>query len=294
MKVFLNDKPVDERDAAISIYDHGFLYGDGIFETLISYKGVVFKLDEHLHRLRRSASLIGMEIDKSNDELSHIIYATLEANELTDAYIRVTVTRGTGPPGIDPSLCSSPTLLVMTRETSPLPPHYYTKGIRVTIAETRRNLKEAVNPEIKSLNFLNNIQAKREAKKRDAFEALMLNAEGYITECTVSNIFFVKDSILYTPAVECGILNGITRIFVISLAKKIGITVNEGRYLPEELLEAAEVFITNTGIEILPVSDISDKPFQVGEVTGGLVDAYRRERDLYIVYERKRVERIKK
>lgn len=282
MYVYLNDRVVHAPDAKVSVFDHGFLYGDGIYETMRVYDGVVFMLDEHIERLYRSASLIGLDIPKRIADIKISIYETLKANSLTNAYVRLTVSRGYGPIGLDPELCKEPTFVVITNEFKSYPKSYYEGGIKLTIASVRRNLREALNPQIKSLNFLNNILAKIEAKQADAYEAIMLNAEGYLTEGTISNIFFVKNGILCTPSVECGILDGITRAMVIDLALKNGLEVKEGRFTPEELYMASEVFITNTTMEVMPAGKLDKTEFKKAEVSKLLLKKYRQEVNGYV------------
>ncbi|MGO9378818.1 MAG: branched-chain-amino-acid transaminase [Dissulfurispiraceae bacterium] len=275
MQVYLNDSIVPSTEANISVFDHGFLYGDGIYETMRAYDGVVFSIDEHIRRLFRSASLIGLDIGKSPGGLKLAIYETMQANHLKAAYIRMTVSRGAGAVGLDPALCKSPTVVIMALEFKDYPKAYYEEGLSLIISSVRRNLKEAVNPQIKSLNFLNNILAKIESIKAGVEESLMLNAGGFIAEGTISNIFFVRDDILCTPSVECGILDGITRNIVIDLASRSGITVNEGEFRPEELYAASEVFITNSTMEVMPVQMVDSKHFKVGEVSKVLLAEYR-------------------
>jgi len=282
MQVYLNDKVVPSAEAKISVFDHGFLYGDGIYETMRAYDGVVFMIDEHMRRLHRSASLIGLDIGKSSDELKLAIFETMQANNLSAAYIRMTISRGAGAIGLDPALCKVPTLVVMAHEFRDYPKSYYEEGLRLIISSVRRNIKEALNPQIKSLNFLNNILAKIEAIKADVDESLMLNAAGFLAEGTISNIFFVKDDILCTPSVECGILDGITRTIVLDLASRTGITVKEGEFRPEDLYAASEVFITNSTMEVMPVRRVDDKHFKAGEVSKLLLSKYRDEVRGYI------------
>ncbi len=277
MKVYLNDKIVPADEARISVFDHGFLYGDGIYETLRVYDGVVFMLDEHLRRLFRSASLIGLDIGKSGAEIKVAIFDLLRANGLKNAYVRLTISRGAGPVGLDPDLCKTPTFVVMAHEFKNYPRAYYEGGIKLIIASVRRNSKDALNPQIKSLNFLNNILAKIEAKKADVEESIMLNSEGYLTEGTVSNIFFVKNEILCTPAMECGILDGITRFEVLDLAVRNGIIVKEGKFTPADIYSASEVFITNTTMEVMPIKKVDDKNYNVGKISRFLLTKYREE-----------------
>ncbi|MFH1014733.1 MAG: aminotransferase class IV, partial [Nitrospirota bacterium] len=198
---------------------------------------------------------------------------------LKDAYIRVTVSRGTGPVGLDPEVCKEPTFIIIAEEFREYPQSYYDNGIKTIIAETRRNIKEAINPQIKSLNFLNNILAKSEAKNKNAYEALMLNAEGCLAEGTISNLFFVlrqkNKPVLCTPSVDCGILDGITRNIVLELSKKHGIPAKEGKFKKEDICRASEVFITNTTMEIMPVCAVDAVSYQVGAITELLHSAYK-------------------
>ena len=282
MYVYLNNKIVPLSDAKVSVFDHGFLYGDGIYETMRVYDGVVFMLDEHIERLYRSASLIGLAIPKKISDIKIAIYETLKANSLTNAYVRLTISRGYGPIGLDPELCKEPTFVVITNEFKSYPKAYYEEGIKLTIASIRRNLKEALNPQIKSLNFLNNILAKIEAKQADAYEAIMLNVSGHLAEGTISNIFFVKDGILCTPSVECGILDGITRALVIDLALKNGHEVKDGEFAPEELYMASEVFITNTTMEVMPARRVDKTEFKAGAISKLLLKKYGQEVNGYV------------
>ena len=276
MYVFLNDKIVPEADAAVSVYDHGFLYGDGIYETMRSYRGVVFMAEKHVKRLGRSATFLKIRVPPDRF-IRDAVALTLDANALADAYIRITVSRGKGPIGLDPDLCERPTLVVIAEKFREYPPEYYELGTRIILARTRRNLREALNPKIKSLNFLNNIIAKMEAKERDAHEAVMLNAEGFLTEGTVSNLFFLKQGELCTPSTEAGILDGITREVVIGIAEKKGIKVREGMFRPGDLRDASEVFYTNTTAEVMPVSMVEEVKYKVGEVTLALRKLYKDE-----------------
>ncbi len=274
MQIFLNDKLVPEHEAVVSVFDHGFLYGDGIYETMRAYDGTVFMLERHIERLDRSAGLIRLHIPEPQ-VITGAVYAALQANGLKSAYIRVSVSRGKGPVGLDPALCPRPTFVVIAEEFREYPDELYERGVKLIIARTRRNLVAALDPKIKSLNFLNNILAKIEAKERNAYEAIMLNANGFIAEGTVCNIFFVRDGVLCTPAVEVGVLDGITRELVIHLAEKDRIPVEQGRYLPEDIFRASEVFFTNTTSEIMPIAQIEDIRYEIGAVTGALRSRYR-------------------
>jgi branched-chain amino acid aminotransferase len=276
MYIYLNGTLVPEHEAVVSVYDHGFLYGDGIYETMRSYGGVVFMLDEHLGRLERSASLIGLTLPLDGDALGAAIHETLRANQMVDAYVRITVSRGEGPLGLDPALCAQPTVVILTGRIKPYPPEFYDGGVPVIVAGTRRNLKEALDPRIKSLNFLNNILAKREALESGAFEALMLNHEGFVAEGTVSNVFLVARDVVCTPSLECGILDGITRGHVMALAREAGFDVVEGKFTRGMLLGAEEVFLTNTSMEVMPVGQVDGTACQVGPVAQKLREAYGR------------------
>lgn len=282
MYIYINNALVERSEAKVSIFDHGFLYGDGIYETMRVYDGVVFMFDEHLRRLFRSASLIRLDIPKDTDEIKTAVFDTLRANSLRDAYLRITVSRGYGQIGLDPDLCSQPTFVIIAEGMKEYPSSLYERGIKVIIAKTRRNLKEALNPQIKSLNFLNNILAKVEAKEQSAYEAIMLTHLGYIAEGTISNVFFYKDGVLCTPSVECGILDGITRGIVIDLAIRDGLRVREGFFVPEDLGDADEVFITNTTLEVMPVSTVEGREYRVGELSRLLHRAYRKEVMAYV------------
>jgi branched-chain amino acid aminotransferase len=278
MWIFLNDRFVRKEDAMVSVFDHGFLYGDGVYETLRAYGGRLFRLRQHLTRLRRSASLIGLEIPIVEQDLIAVLQEAMKRNNLTDAYLRITVSRGEGNIGLDPRLCPRPTVVVISLPLQPYPVELFNAGVSLAIVNIRRNLAAALPPMIKSLNFLNNILAKQEASRAGAFDGLMLNAEGHITECTTSNMFFVKNQCVYTPSVACGILDGITREIVLSLAREQEFATEEGCYLTEALLEADECFLTNTTMEIMPVRDIDTRPIGKegpGPVTGRLRELFR-------------------
>ncbi|MBL7049687.1 MAG: aminotransferase class IV [Nitrospira sp.] len=276
--IFLNNKLVKRKDALVSVFDHGFLYGDGIYETFRVYDGVVFMLQEHLERLFESASLIGLDIQKSRAAIKKAVYETLQANKLDEATIRLTVSRGVGPLGLDPALCKKPTFVIMVNPFKPYPSKFRRKGIALTVARTRRNYQGALDPRIKSLNFLNNILAKRESIARGTNEAIMLNHRGHLTEGTVSNLFFVRGGVLYTPSMKTGILEGITRKIIIGLATASGIKVKEGGYGPAALMSADEVFISNTSMEVMPVRSVDDHmvPVSPGNMTKLLGADYRK------------------
>lgn len=264
MWAYLNRTFVREEEAHISILDHGFLYGDGVYETLRTYGGKFFMLDRHLGRLRRSATSIGLHVPISDPEWAAVLREALQRNGLVDAWLRITISRGEGEPGLDPNLCKQPTLVVIIRPFRPLQEALYQEGVRLALVSVRRNLPAAHPPRIKSLSFLNNILAKHEAMRSSAFDGLMLNAEGYLTECTTSNIFLVKTGKLCTPSLECGILGGITREVVLQLAQENGVAHEEGRYKPEDAFHADECFLTNTSMELMPVREIDQSSIRDG------------------------------
>ncbi len=265
MWIFLNDQFVKKEQARISVFDHGFLYGDGVYETLRVYQGRIFLLERHLARLRRSCDLIGLVLPIMDDAWLSIISEILVRNGLEDAGLRLTISRGEGELGIDPALCARPTVVVMAKSLVPYSTRMREQGVRLQLVSVRRNPESAQSPQIKSLSFLNNILAKQEAAQAGAFDALMLNMDGHVTECTTSNIFFVANHRLHTPSVACGILEGITREVVIALARDLRIDVEEGAYSSGDLLQADECFMTNTGMEVMAVSHIGEDPIGQGK-----------------------------
>lgn len=268
MWIFLNDRFVQDQEAVVSVFDHGFLYGDGVYETIRSYGARIFMRDHHLARLQRSAEAIGLTIPIPAHRWPHLLQEAMERNEVgnerTDAYIRITVSRGAGEIGLDPALCPTPTVVIMAKRLQPPPADLYHRGVSLIIAKTKRNHPDALSPQIKATNFLNNILAKREAIAAGVFDALLLNWEGHLTECTVSNLFFVVQNRLCTPAVSCGILDGITRDILIGLAHASGLVVEEDRFTPAELRQADECFLTNTTMEVMPVVSIDRQPIGLG------------------------------
>lgn len=264
--IYLNDRFVTQEEALVSVFDHGFLYGDGVYETIRSYADKIFMRDQHLARLRRSADAIGLIIPERDwPSLLHESMARNNVgNDRTDAYIRITISRGKGDIGLDPALCSTPTIVIMTNALKPPPPERYLKGVSLVVASTRRNFPKALDPQIKATNFLNNIQAKREAIAAGAFDSVLLNWEGYLTECTVSNLFFVQSGRLCTPALSCGILDGITRSVLLTLAREAGIPIHEGEFPAKALAAADECFLTNTTMEVMPATQVNGRPIGAG------------------------------
>ncbi len=268
MWVFLNDRFVRREDALVSVFDHGFLYGDGVYETIRSYGRRIFMRDQHLARLRRSADAIGLEIPIPDSSWTDLLHEAMRRNEVgndrVDAYLRITISRGEGEIGLDPQLCILPSVGIMAKELRPSPAVLIQTGVSLTIAQTKRNLPEALSPHIKATNFLNNILAKRESIAAGTFDSLLLNWRNELTECTVSNLFFVSQGRVRTPALDCGILDGITRSVVLTLAQEGGLPVEEGRYLVEDLLQAEECFVTNTSMEIMPVTRVDSSVLGTG------------------------------
>lgn len=273
MLIYLNDRFVREEEAVVSVFDHGFLYGDGVYETIRSYGSQIFMRDQHLARLRRSADAIGLTIPIPEHKWPVLLHEAMTRNDVgndrIDAYLRITITRGAGDIGLDPALCPTPTVVIMTKALSPPSPQTYQNGVSLIVAKTRRNLPTALDPQIKATNFLNNIQAKREAIAADAFDSILLNWKSHLTECTVSNLFFVQAGRLCTPALACGLLDGITRDIVLNLARELQIPVDEGYFGVEAIRRADECFVTNTSMEVMPVTVVDRHP--IGNGTPGLL-----------------------
>ncbi|MBI5755445.1 MAG: branched-chain-amino-acid transaminase [Nitrospirae bacterium] len=278
MFFFMSGSLVPQDQAKVSVLDRGFLYGDGVFETLRAYSGAIFHCNDHLDRLFHSAEAIYLQIPFTRDYLIEALYKTLEANGLKDAYLRLSVTRGVSEPGLDIEGCPSPTVTIIAKGFSGYPEGLYKTGIGAAVVNTRRIPASALNPAVKSLNFLNNIMARVEAKRLNAAEAIMLNMEGYVAEGTVSNIFIVKDGVVKTPLLSVGILNGVTRSVVIKLACKNNIPLTEQPFYPEELYSADECFVTSTLYEVMPVTSITDTPVgngQPGVITRKMFELFR-------------------
>ncbi len=264
LQIWINGRLYNKEDAKISVYDHGLLYGDGVFEGLRSYSGNVFRLDEHLRRLWDSAKAIWLEIPIKQDALAKAVYETLAANKLTDAYIRLVVTRGAGSLGLDPNKTSDPQIIIIADEIQLYPAEFYENGLEIITASTLRNHSAALNPRIKSLNYLNNILAKIEGLQAGCVEALMLNHKGEVAECTGDNIFLVRGGVLLTPPIDAGILEGVTRNAVIELAQKSGITVREIALTKHDVYIADECFLTGTAAEVIPVVKVDNRSIGTG------------------------------
>ena len=278
-KVWLNGDLVDRAEAKISVFDHGVLYGDGVFEGIRSYAGKVFRLEAHVRRLYDSARGIRLAIPMTPEALAKAITDTLEANGLQDSYIRVVVTRGAGTLGLDPNRCEHPTVFIICDKITLYPQELYENGLEVITAATMRNHPNALNPRLKSLNYLNNILAKIEAIDAGTLEAVMLNHLGYVAECTGDNLFIVRDEVVFTPPIAAGILEGITRDEILDIARGQGIAVREENLTRQDLYVADECFLTGSAAEVVPVVRIDKRPIGdgvPGPMTKRLAEEFRR------------------
>jgi len=277
MKIFLDGKYCDERTAKVSVFDHGLLYGDGVFEGIRAYNGRVFKLTEHIDRLFCSAKAILLKLPMSQAEIARAVIETCRRNKIRDGYIRLVVTRGVGTLGLNPHTCKRPSVIIIAGKIQLYPPALYQRGLDLITVPTARNLHSALNPAIKSLNYLNNILAKIEAINGGCEEAVMLNAEGFVAECTGDNIFIVKGAQLMTPPLSAGALYGITRQTVMELARDSGMQVSEPNLTRYDLFNADECFLTGTGAEVIAAVKIDGRVVgsgQPGPVTKGLIRQY--------------------
>jgi branched-chain amino acid aminotransferase len=264
MLIYLNDRLVPREEAKISVFDHGILYGDGIFEGIRVYDGNIFRLAEHLERLYESAKTISLDVPMTPEQLESAIVETVVGNHKRDAYIRLVVSRGVGDLGIDPDSCLTPTLFIIVDSIQLYPPEFYENGISLITASTRRIPMECLDPRIKSLNYLNNILAKIEAKKAGKPEAVMLNLRGRVAECTADNIFMIKNGTLLTPRLTEGALPGVTRAAVLELAEKAKLETLESALGLHDLYNAEECFLTGTGAEIVAVIEIDGRQINDG------------------------------
>lgn len=278
MLIFIDGEFLPCAEAKISVFDHGLLYGDGVFEGIRCYNGYVFKLDEHLERLYDSAKSLMLQIPIPIEVMKQNVLETLRRNQLHEGYIRLIVTRGIGDLGLDPDKCDDPSVIIIADKISLYPQHFYENGLEIVTVSVRRNYPEAINPRIKSLNYLNNILAKIEAKQSGAVEALMLNNDGYVVECSGDNIFLVKNEIIVTPPPHIGILEGVTRNSVIALAREAGFQVEERVFTRHDLYIADECFLTGTAAEVIPVVKLDQRVIgdgNPGKVTQKLIAAFR-------------------
>jgi branched-chain amino acid aminotransferase len=278
-KVYINGKLYAKEDAKVSVYDHGLLYGDGVFEGIRSYGGKVFRMQAHVDRLWSSAKAILLAIPMTRDEMAKAIEDTLAANGIRNGYIRVVVTRGPGSLGLDPKVCRDPQVIIITDSIALYPEEYYRKGLEIVTASVVRNHPAALSPRIKSLNYLNNILAKMEGQQAGCVEALMLNHKGEVAECTGDNIFLVRGKALFTPSLESGILEGITREAVIELARAAGYEVREVPLTKHDVYVAEECFLTGTAAEVIPVVKVDSRPIGCGgpgPITQELIERFRK------------------
>jgi branched-chain amino acid aminotransferase len=277
MKIYIGGKYYSERDAKISVFDHGLLYGDGIFEGIRAYNGRVFRLKEHIDRLFCSAKAILLKLPMAHADIMAAVVETCRRNRIREGYIRLVVTRGVGTLGLNPNRCKNPSVIIIADKIQLYPPEFYQRGMDIITVPTTRNLHSALNPAIKSLNYLNNILAKIEANNAGCEEAIMLNAQGFVAECTGDNLFIVKEGQLFTPPLSAGALYGITRKVVMELATEFGLQVSEPNLTRYDLFNADECFVTGTGAELVPVVKIDGRVIGTGKpgpVTKDLVAKY--------------------
>jgi branched-chain amino acid aminotransferase len=264
MKIYLDGKYVDEAEAKVSVFDHGLLYGDGVFEGIRLYAGNLFRLDEHLERLEWSAKAILLQLPLARAAMAQVVAETCRQNSLQDAYIRLVVTRGVGDLGLAPWLCPKPTLFVIASRIALYPPEHYENGLAIVTVPTRRIGPAALPATIKSLNYLNNILAKIEAKQFGALEAVMLNEQGYVAECTADNVFIVHKGEILTPGASQGALRGITRSAVFDIARDLGIPIRDADLTRYDLWCSEECFLTGTGAEVIPVVKLDGREIGAG------------------------------
>jgi len=275
--VYIDGKFYEKENAKVSVFDHGFLYGDGVFEGIRAYNGKIFRLDEHIERLYNSAHYIHLEIPMSKEELKNAIYETLKVNNLTDAYLRLVVSRGVGDLGLDPRRCPKPSIIIIAKAWGALYGDLYDKGIKVITASTRRIPSHCLDVKAKTLNYLNNILAKIETFAENADEALMLDVNGFVSEGTGDNIFIVKDKIIITPKSDSSILLGITRKTVKEIADNLKYKFEERNLTLFEVYNADEAFMTGTAAEIIPIREIDGRKIKnsPGEVTLRLMKEFK-------------------
>ena len=276
--IYLDGNYVREEEAKISVFDHGVLYGDGVFEGIRVYNGRVFKCEEHINRLYNAAKAIMLEIPMSKEEMTEVLLETCRRNQIKDGYVRLVVTRGKGDLGLNPVSCKVASVFCIAGSITLYPDEMYIKGMPIITAVQRRNKATIVDPQIKSLNYINNILAKIEANRAGVPEALMLNHDGVVAECTGDNIFIVKDNVIYTPPIYIGILDGITRNTVIELAKELGYEVKESEFTLFNVYSADECFLTGTAAEAIPVTNVDGRIIgngEAGPVTTRLLEAFK-------------------
>jgi branched-chain amino acid aminotransferase len=275
--IYLNGDLVAPEDAKVSVFDHGLLYGDGVFEGIRAYNGRVFRLDEHLHRLYDSAHVIRMEIPLAVEEMKQAVVATVRANELRDCYIRLVVSRGPGDLGLDPRKCPRPTIIIIADNIELYPQRYYDEGLHIITCATRRNSPEALDPSIKSLNYLNNIMAKIETIQAGVPEGIMLNSEGYVAEATGDNIFVVQHGTVLAPPVSIGNLAGITAQVTMEILAEMGVPLRVENFRMLTVYTADELFLTGTAAEIIPAVQVDGRRIgdgKPGPLTRAVLERY--------------------
>jgi branched-chain amino acid aminotransferase len=265
LKIWLNDGLVDESEAKVSVFDHGLLYGDGVFEGIRVYNRKVFELPAHIDRLYRSANAIRLKIPCTTTQMTEYVEKTVQANNIHDGYIRLVITRGEGSLGLNPLTCKTPQVIIIADKIQLYPPELYQKGLRVISANTIRNHPLSLSPQIKSLNYLNNIVAKLEALDRDMLEAIMYNHQGYVAEATGDNVFIVRNGRIITPPCSTGSLEGITRMVVIRLARENGYEVLEQNLTRFDLYSSDEIFLTGTAAEVIGIVELDGRTIGDGK-----------------------------
>jgi branched-chain amino acid aminotransferase len=278
LKIYLDGQFVDEPDAKVSVFDHGLLYGDGVFEGIRFYNGRVFLLEEHLDRLYDSAKAIMLAVPLDRAAMQEAVLETCRRNNLRDGYIRLVITRGKGDLGLNPNKCPKPTVFCIAAAIDLYPEKCYTEGLRVNTVPTQRISPAMLSPAIKSLNYLNNILAKIEGNLYGAQESIMLNAQGYVAECTADNLFVIKKEIVFTPHISDGALGGITRRLMFELARELGRELRETNLTRYDLFVADEIFATGTGAEVVPISEVDGRKIgegRVGPITADFIRAFK-------------------
>jgi branched-chain amino acid aminotransferase len=284
LKVYIDGRFVDEEDAKVSVFDHGLLYGDGVFEGIRVYNRRLFMMDEHLKRLYNGAKVIRLQIPVEPGELKDRVRETVRVNDLSDGYVRLVVTRGKGDLGLSPSKCADPNIIIIASTIKIYPDEVYRDGLKVVTVSTRRNNPDSLSPQIKSLNYLNHILAHLEVLHAGADEGLVLNDSGYVTECVVDNFFIVVNGVILTPPTNAGALNGITRLVVFNLSKEHNIEIKEENLSLVECYTADEAFLTGTAAEVAPVTYIDERPIgdgKPGPVTARLMEAFKELKENY-------------
>jgi branched-chain amino acid aminotransferase len=277
MQIYIDGEFYPEAEAKISVFDHGLLYGDGVFEGIRFYNGKVFRLEEHLERLTKSAAAISLKIPLDTDALTEALLETIRRNELHDGYVRLVVSRGKGDLGLSPWNCPRPTIIIIAAKITLYPKESYEKGLKVVTCATRRIAHGALSPMVKSLNYLNNIMAKIEATHAGAGEGLMLNEQGMVAECTGDNIFLLHNGRMTTPPISSGALAGVTRAVTIKIARELGIEVSEPQVTRYDIYTADECFLTGTAAEIIPAVELDSRPIgdgKPGPVTRRLMERF--------------------